>query len=258
MPLHEFSTMIETIHWHTLHPRYLGAGSTVLDLGANYGHFALAVTQRFGCHCVAIEPSPECFAAIPDSAKISKLQIGIAGAAGQMPFHIAAPSPTLRLPRSVASSFVFPVEQAQTIEIQVISLPELVKQLAWSRVDLIKIDIEGAEIEVLNACPDDFLRRIAQISVEFHDFCGITPLSDVRYTLRRLHSLGFSSVRMSRIGHQDTWLINRRLVDISTSELFYTRYIARNWMGFRRVMKRQFYALKNRRTKSDECLDQTQ
>jgi hypothetical protein len=29
--------MIETIYDHTVHPRYLGAQSQVLDLGANYG-----------------------------------------------------------------------------------------------------------------------------------------------------------------------------------------------------------------------------
>jgi len=38
--------MIETIQDHTVHPRYLGAQSQVLDLGANYGLFAKAITAR--------------------------------------------------------------------------------------------------------------------------------------------------------------------------------------------------------------------
>lgn len=229
--------MIETIHWHTLHPRYLSPTSTVLDLGANYGHFTRAVVKRFGCHCVAIEPSPEPFAAIPTSAQILKLQVGIAGRSGMMPFHIAESSLASSLARSAELN-------GTAIEIPVISIPELIEQLGWQKVDLIKMDIEGAEIEALAACPDELLKRVAQISVEFHDFCGITPASDVARTLRRLCGLGFFSVRMSRVGHQDTWLINRHLLNISTQELLYIRYLLRNWTGLKRVIARQFQVIR--------------
>jgi FkbM family methyltransferase len=231
--------MIETVHWHTLHPRYLGRGSTVLDLGANYGHFALAITRRFGCHCVAVEPSPAPFAAIPQSPQISKLQLAISGTSGKMQFRIAESS----LASSLASAGD---PQTQAIEVQATTLPELLKRLNWSKVDLMKIDIEGAEIDALVACPDHLLRSVAQISVEFHDFCGITSSSDVMRTLDRLRGLGFFSVRMSGYGHQDTWLINRQLLDISTSELLYIRHVVRNWAGFKRVTARQFNRLRRR------------
>jgi FkbM family methyltransferase len=228
--------MIETIHWHTLHPRYLGARSNVLDLGANYGLFARAITERFGCQCVAVEPSPGPFAAIPEGARISKLQAAVADKSGMMPFHVAS--------ESVASSLL-PNDRfhAETIDVPVLSLPDLLCQLSWSRVDLLKIDIEGAEVGLLDACPDKVLGRIAQISVEFHDFCGITPVADVKRTLARLNGLGFFSVRMSRVGHQDTWLINQRVLDISASELLFIRHGVRPWMGFKRVLARQLKAL---------------
>jgi hypothetical protein len=102
------------------------------------------------------------------------------------------------------------------------------------------MDIEGAEIELLNTCPPSILQQIRQISVEFHDHCDLTPASEVRSTLARLHRLGFFSVRMSRNGHHDTWLINRNLCDISTAELKFIEYIAPTWMGVRRVARRQF------------------
>jgi hypothetical protein len=44
-----FMIQIETIHWHTLAPQFLNPSSRVLDLGANYGHFAYAITERCGC-----------------------------------------------------------------------------------------------------------------------------------------------------------------------------------------------------------------
>ena len=224
--------MIETIHWHTLHPRYLGSQSRVLDLGANRGHFAHAVTERFGCHCVAVEPSPEAFKDIPETALISKLQAAVADKSGIMPFHVAS--------ESVASSLLHKAaSHKSTIDVPVLSLPDLLGQLCWSRIDLLKIDIEGAEIGMLASCPDDLLRRVAQISVEFHDFCGITPRKDVTRTLARLQRLGFRSIRMSRVGHQDTLIINQEMLGVSMAEILFTRYVVRNWRGLRRMVARQ-------------------
>jgi hypothetical protein len=125
--------------------------------------------------------------------------------------------------------------------VSVKSLQELIEELGWARVDLLKIDIEGAEIEMLASCPDDLLRRIAQISVEFHDFCGIIAPTEVRATLARLQKLGFRYVRMSRVGHQDTWIINQSMLGISMAELLLTRYVVRNWMGLTRMVARQFH-----------------
>lgn len=218
---------IETIHWHTLAPKFLGQHSKVLDLGANYGMFARAITERFQCFCVAVEPSPEPFDAIPTTEKISKRQLAISDKPGRKRFHASE--------ESLASSLT----EGGSLYVAVNSLPNLVDELGWECVDLLKADIEGAEIDMLAACPDEFLsKRIAQISIEFHDFCGITSSAVVRQTLDRLHRLGFFSVRMSRVGHQDTWLINRNLLQASRMDLLAIRYISRNWFGLKRVLTR--------------------
>jgi FkbM family methyltransferase len=223
--------MIETIHDHTVHPRYLGVQSQVLDLGANYGLFAKAITARFGCRCIAVKPSPEPFAAIAETPLISKLQAAAASKSGTVPFHIATDS--------VFSSLYPTSNVVRVIEVRAFSLPDLLDLVDARPVDLLKMDIEGAEIELLNSCPTTILQQIRQISVEFHDHCDLTPASEVSSTLARLHKLGFFSVRMSRHGHHDTWLINRNLCDITTAELKIIEYVAPTWMGIRRVARRQ-------------------
>lgn len=223
--------MIETIQDHTVHPRYLGTHSQVLDLGANYGLFAKAITARFGCRCLAVEPSPEPFAAIAETPLISKLQAAAATKSGTVPFHIATDS--------VCSSLYAPNSLVKIIEVRALSLPDLFDLVGVGSIDLLKMDIEGAEIDLINTCSPSMLQQIKQLSVEFHDQNGVTSASDVSATLARLHKLGFFSVRMSRQGHHDTWLINRNLCDISIAELKFIEHVAPTWMGVGRVARRQ-------------------
>ena len=104
------------------------------------------------------------------------------------------------------------------------------------------MDIEGAEIEALAACDDASLAKIGQMTVEFHDFCGLSTPQEVIATLKRLEKAGFFSVRMSGVGHQDTWLINRNVHEIST-ELQAIRHVVRNSAGAKRVLARQLVAI---------------
>jgi FkbM family methyltransferase len=232
--------MIETIYDHTVHPRYLGAQSHVLDLGANYGLFAKAITARFGCRCLAVEPSPEPFAAIAETPLISKLQAAAAAKSGMVPFHIATDS--------IHSSMYRPSAVVNVIDVRALSLPDLFALVGVTPLDLVKIDIEGAEIDMINSCPPSILQQIRQLSVEFHDHNGITPASEIRSTLARLHKLGFFSVRMSRQGHHDTWLINRNLCDVSTAELKFIERVAPTWIGIKRVARRKFARFATKRT----------
>jgi len=137
--------MIETIYDHTVHPRYLGPQSEVLDLGANYGLFAKAITARFGCRCIAVEPTPEPFAAIAESPLISKLQAAAASKSGTVPFHVATDS--------IFSSLYPTSSVVRVIEVRALSLSDLFDLVETRPLDLLKMDVEGAEIELLNTCP---------------------------------------------------------------------------------------------------------
>ncbi len=51
-----------------------------------------------------------------------------------------------------------------------ITFRELRRRAGVDRIDLLKIDIEGAEIGMFDDCTDEELSSIGQITVEFHAF----------------------------------------------------------------------------------------
>ncbi|MFP4173574.1 MAG: FkbM family methyltransferase [Candidatus Hydrogenedentota bacterium] len=234
---------LESIARHTIETRFLGADSRVVDLGANEGAFAWEVIERFGCECAAAEAAPDVCRAIPDRPGLRKYNLAITGSNGEVELQLS--------PRSTANS-VFKRDGVHTASVKTPSqtLDSFIQQLGWDTVDLLKMDIEGSEIEVLRTCDEDALRRIGQITVEFHDFMGLVPRDEVDSVMQRLQALGFYCIRMAGRGHEDTWFLNRAMLDIPSSELWRMEHLTRNWREFLRITglkKRQKSRRKNTR-----------
>jgi hypothetical protein len=62
-----------------------------------------------------------------------------------------------------------------------------------NKIDFLKIDIEGAEIQVLNGISDENLRKIKAISMEYHhSHLGYNEELRTKF-ISRLNSVGFNS-----------------------------------------------------------------
>jgi hypothetical protein len=134
------------------------------------------------------------------------------------------------------------------IEVQAVSLQEFLQIARLNHVDLIKFDIEGSEIQVLESCSDEFLRRVPQLTIEFHDFLSLsnpsrTPRAAVERAVYRLQKLGFFVVKMWRRAYGDTLFINRRLTSARLVECLAARYITRNWWGLKRIISRSMMGM---------------
>ena len=222
--------MVDLVHWHTFDGKMLGPDSTVIDLGANRGEFLSKVSKVYGCSTlVAVEPNPELFKALAARSELIAINAAVSGSRGEARFAID--------PNDLASRVVS--RQTATdpaiVTVELITLEDVFSRAGVSKVDLLKIDIEGEEIPMLDAVSDETLRNIAQITIEFHDFCGLVSVNEVRRTISRLKNLGFYAARMSRIGHQDTWFINTKFrrvgpqMKVKIILLKYVRGIMRVW-----------------------------
>lgn len=153
----------------------LDAGSVCLDLGANYGRFTerLAAT---GATVHAYEPDPETFAKM--QARVGHLpnvtlhQCAVAAEAGTLTLH--------RLPEGVASSeemrsqgaSLLPSDRAaggETVAVEVRAFKDVLAAIG-APVDVVKMDIEGSELDILEQIfADPASYPVKTLLVETHE-----------------------------------------------------------------------------------------
>ena len=189
---------------HSICPDLLTADSVVLDLGANYGAFANATASRCRCDVYAVEASPRVFAKMPAGDFVKKFNFAICGRSGAVTLNISSNHEVTSLKRLDNWDYI------DTIKVEGLSLDEFLKTESIPQIDLLKIDIEGAEIEVFNSCSDAFLRSIDQITVEFHEWVGGSSKTEVKDVVSRLQALGFFVFKLSRVNFSDVLFVHRR------------------------------------------------
>ncbi|HEX7720375.1 MAG TPA: FkbM family methyltransferase, partial [Woeseiaceae bacterium] len=95
--------------------------------------------------------------------------------------------------------------EAEAINVPAVSLPAIAKRLGHRQVDLLKMDIEGAEYEVL----DNLLQSAVQpkqLLVEFHHrFSGIGP-ERTSAMIARLEKNGYRLIAVSETGRELSFL----------------------------------------------------
>ena len=223
---------VATIEEHTLLTRPLGPEAVVLDPGANVGAFSAAVARRFGCRCHAVEPSPTLSAQIPTHPLIRVHQHAMGGERGEAALYVSTDPLGSSLHPTEA------LEYSGTLTVPVETLGGLMEREGLDRVDLVKADIEGAEIPMFDACSDDDLQRIDQFTIEFHDFNGTTPEADVLRVLDRLRGLGFAVYRKARFAHFDVLALHPGRLGVSAAELAWIRTGRHYLTGVGRLLKK--------------------
>lgn len=198
-----------SIHGHHLFAPPLSAASVVIDGGANVGGFSRGMVDRFGCLCYAVEPVPELFARIPESPRVRRFPLALGGGDGEVVLHLSGNPEANSADPDIASGF----GSRGTLVASLASLESFLARAGLDGADLLKLDIEGSEIALLANAREETLRRIGQISVEFHDFLdGSRDGAAIASLKRRLRGAGFACIVLSRPAgnHADTLFINLR------------------------------------------------
>lgn len=177
--LHEIFTCAA----YTIPGKWLGRAATVVDLGANVGLTTLFFAQFFPeARYACVEPNPANAAVLRRNvawlgARAEVIEAAVSDHSGQVAFDDSGPSYDGHIAGSGQTGRLVPC----------CTLDQIVASCGLDWIDLLKIDIEGAEREVLRGNPA-CLSNVGAIIIELH---GDYPFSDFE---KDVAPLGFTVI----------------------------------------------------------------
>lgn len=136
---------------------------TIIDVGAGLGDLTIMAAKQFPkANILAFEPNPDQFKLLKENIKLNNTknvksyQMAV-GTKKSYLLHLFS--------FNIHSSTVSINKAKKTIKVKGIRLDTIIN----GKVDLLKIDCEGAEIDILKSISDDKVGLIKKIIVEYHN-----------------------------------------------------------------------------------------
>jgi FkbM family methyltransferase len=231
--------MIDRQSQHAFLNGPLGPASVVWDLGANQGEFCLEVARKYGCRVLAAEPVPELAAALAERSQfVTVLQKAVGGEDTTVTFDydLTKDKTGSMMGLDVVGGLLNESATLKRVSVEMLSLATLFSRTGATRVNLLKVDIEGAELDMLLKTPAELLQRCDQITVEFHDYWYPDLAERTEQAKARLRELGFHMIRFTP-NNKDVLFVNTRSVRLSGAQKFWIGAVLRNVFGFGRMVR---------------------
>lgn len=152
-----------------LQPFTLAPGATVIDIGAGLGTEARLLSRLVGSNgtVIAIEAHPGIYDYLRHNIKANSWQ-NTRGLHFAVVDRVGSVLLTDDMSEHICNNIFSPGEHQQ-VEVPATTLDSLVSELGISTIDLLKMNIEGAEIQALQGATES-LANTRQIYVSCHDF----------------------------------------------------------------------------------------
>jgi FkbM family methyltransferase len=160
-------------------------GDIVIDVGAAFGFYTIMASKRVGeqGRVVAIEPQPDSFEMLNRNIKLNKLANIVT-----LNYAVSSKKTTLKLYSSYSTIQERAGQSLQShIEVSADTLDNLLREAAIDEVNWVKVDVEGAELEVLKGAVGILSRsRDVALFVEVHSLGLVRPILELceSYKLR--------------------------------------------------------------------------
>lgn len=153
--------------------QYQGKLWTVIDIGAHIGELSILAANRGAEHIWAIEPDRDNFNLLCENVKVNKYERVIELIQGAIAQDIGGVNLIRRGgntgQRSILYSSSDSIPGIEKVEGYPLSLLIRMFLKEYPEIDYLKMDIEGAEHEVICRTPKELLRHIAFLDLDVHD-----------------------------------------------------------------------------------------
>lgn len=182
----------------TICPEHINSASLVYSFGVGEDiSFDLSLIERFGCRIIAFDPTPRSIQWVKEQRLPANLEMhpfGVAAFDGEALFY--PPDNPDHVSHTIVSRGG---HSGKAIRAPMRRLSSIMHSLGHSKIDILKMDIEGAEYEVLKDAMASKI-DVSQILVEFyHRFSDIGPRPTLgAVNLLRKNGYALFSVSRSR------------------------------------------------------------
>jgi len=164
----------EIWHWGIYDPllKYVRDGGTIVDIGANIGIFTIRAARQFPkSKVISYEPLQENFRLLKENIDFNNLRervvpinLAVAGGKGEVDFFIHN--------QDSGGGSIYRHGDDETIKlvkVKTVSLVDVFESNGITECDFMKMDCEGSEEEILYNAPSDIIRKIRNLTIEWHD-----------------------------------------------------------------------------------------
>jgi len=218
----------QQLFWYGYYEKELGdllkkivkPGDVVLDLGANIGYFSLLVANNLpSVKVISFEPVASLFQNMNDNISLNNIKniLTVNAAVGEITeekeLFVSAPD------NLGMSSFHQPENHSGKKErVKVVAIDDWVKTSGLSKIDVIKLDVEGSELGALKGMKEVVQKQkpvlIVEVNPETLSMFNLKP-SDIYDYLKQLNFEEFLILENARLEH-----FNHSAITQTTNVLF--------------------------------------
>ena len=219
------NSILRNLRWHFSPPR-VQCACELLHLGTSYGgyhvdpsqvtpqsviyslgvghdiSFDLCMIERFGVTVHAFDPTPSVTDWLSKQSLPARFQfhdVGIAAFDGEARFYLPPKS------EFISHSIVHTKQySSEAISVAMIRLVTAMRQLGHTRIDVLKMDVEGAEYSILKDMVDTNI-RVGQLLIEFHHRLSAVGISKTREAIELLNQRGMKTSHVCARGEVFTF-----------------------------------------------------
>jgi FkbM family methyltransferase len=183
-------------------PNYLhfplrNSGATIVDVGCGYdADFSISMINLYGAKAYAVDPTRK------HQSGLEELERRNIGRLKYLPYAVTAVDRDLVFYESVSNEsgsirndhINVSAGETTSYSVKGVTLRSLIEDVGLEKVDLLKLDIEGAEYELLDNVDGCDLEPFSQIFIEFHHHAVPKfTIADNFKAVEKLRGFGFQS-----------------------------------------------------------------
>ena len=170
--------------------------SVVVDVGcADDPDFSIHMIGKYGLKAFGIDPTKK------HEQSLVKLEQQYEGNFKHVPVAVSAREGTITFHESVENMSGSVLtdhtnimrDEVNSYDVESVTLKSLVDRIDTSNVELIKLDIEGAEYDLLKEVKKEDLAPFKQIYIEFHHHCTKHTIEETMQIVQLIESFGYTS-----------------------------------------------------------------